>query len=68
MPTSDMAVLNYLDNSQKGSVKDWPLLTTLVEFERPGELGSFINEESLKYLEQHMSKQGYLNGGQMSKT
>ena len=63
-----MASLNHPDNPQNGSVKDWTLLTTLVEFERPGELGSFITEESLEYLEEQMSKQGYLEGSQMGNT
>jgi polyhydroxyalkanoate synthase len=65
---SAMASLNHPDNPQGGAVKDWTLLTTLVEFERPGELGSFINEESLEYLEDQMSKQGYLEGAQMGNT
>ena len=65
---SAMASLNHPDNPQNGSVKDWTLLTTLVEFERPGELGSFITEESLEYLEEQMSKQGYLEGSQMGNT
>ena len=63
-----MASINHPDNPQGGTVKDWTLLTTLVEFERPGELGSFINEESLEYLEDQMSKQGYLEGAQMGNT
>ena len=50
------------------SVKDWSLLVTLVDFERPGELGSFINEDSMKYLEEQMSEQGYLDGSQMGNT
>ncbi|MEE3123716.1 MAG: alpha/beta hydrolase, partial [SAR324 cluster bacterium] len=65
---SAMASLNHPDNPHNGSVKDWTLLTTLVEFERPGELGSFITEESLEYLEEQMSKQGYLEGSQMGNT
>ena len=66
--TSAMASLNHPENPHNGSVKDWTLLTTLVEFERPGELGSFITEESLEYLEEQMSKQGYLEGSQMGNT
>ena len=65
---SAMASLNHPDNPQNGNVKDWTLLTTLVEFERPGELGSFITEESLEYLEEQMSKQGSLEGPQMGNT
>ena len=65
---SAMAWLNHPDNSKGMTVKDWTLLVTLVDFERPGELGSFINEDSMKYLEEEMSKQGYLDGSQMGNT
>ena len=63
-----MAWLNHPDNSKGMTVKDWTLLVTLVDFERPGELGSFINEDSLQHLEEEMSKQGYLDGSQMGNT
>ena len=42
--------------------------TTLTDFEEPGELGVFIDEEQLSALEQTMSKKGYLEGSEMATT
>ncbi|MCH2285588.1 MAG: hypothetical protein MK434_11050 [SAR324 cluster bacterium] len=63
-----MAWLNHPENRKVDTVRDWTLLVALVDFERPGELGSFISEESLKYLEEQMSQQGYMDGSQMGNT
>ena len=65
---SAMAWLNHPENRKVDTVWDWTLLVALVDFERPGELGSFISEESLKYLEEQMSQQGYMDGSQMGNT
>jgi len=65
---SAMAWLNHPENRKVDTVRDWTLLVALVDFERPGELGSFISEESLKYLEEQMSQQGYMDGSQMGNT
>ena len=65
---SAMAWLNHPENGKGENVQDWTLLVTLVDFERPGELGSFISEESLKHLEEQMSQQGYLDGNEMGNT
>ncbi|MEX2453827.1 MAG: class I poly(R)-hydroxyalkanoic acid synthase [Rhodospirillaceae bacterium] len=42
--------------------------TTMVDFEEPGELGVFIDEEQIASLEEHMSEQGYLEGAHMART
>ncbi|MBV6271882.1 alpha/beta fold hydrolase [Alcaligenaceae bacterium CGII-47] len=42
------------------------LLASLVDFADPGELGLFIDESQLAYLDDAMSAQGYLDGKQMS--
>ena len=44
------------------------MLTSLVDFEHPGDLGVFINEDTLKHLEETMAEQGYLDGKQMGTT
>ena len=43
-------------------------LTTLVDFEEPGELGVFIDEEQLSGLEKKMNEKGYLDGRKMATT
>ena len=65
---STMAWLNHPENRKDDIVRDWTLLVTLVDFERPGELGSIISEDSVKYLEEQMSQQGYMDGIQMGNT
>ncbi len=40
--------------------------TSMVDFEDPGELGVFIDEEQIALMEEHMKKTGYLEGRHMS--
>jgi polyhydroxyalkanoate synthase len=40
--------------------------TTMVDFEEPGELGVFVDEEQLDLLEEHMARKGYLDGTHMA--
>ena len=47
---SAMAWFNHPDNPKANPAEDWTLLTTLVDFEQPGDLGVFINEEALKHF------------------
>jgi polyhydroxyalkanoate synthase len=42
--------------------------TTLVDFEEPGELGVFIDEEQIANLEEKMNERGYLEGAEMART
>ena len=42
--------------------------TTLVDFEEPGELGVFIDEEQIASLEEKMGERGYLEGSEMATT
>ncbi len=65
---STMAWYSSPKNRKANPVEDWTLLTTLVDFEHPGDLGVFINEDSLKDLEKTMAEQGYLDGKQMGTT
>ncbi|HET8701717.1 MAG TPA: class I poly(R)-hydroxyalkanoic acid synthase, partial [Nitrococcus sp.] len=42
--------------------------TSLLDFENPGELEVFIDEDQLKLLEKQMQRRGYLTGAQMART
>ena len=40
--------------------------TTMVDFEEPGELGVFIDEEQLSLVEESMEEKGYFDGAKMA--
>ena len=42
--------------------------TTMVDFEEPGELGVFIDEEQLSLAEESMKEKGYFDGSKMAET
>ncbi|MCF8481447.1 MAG: class I poly(R)-hydroxyalkanoic acid synthase [Rhodospirillum sp.] len=42
--------------------------TTMLDFNDPGELGVFIDDDSLDYLEEQMNRRGYLDGSEMAGT
>lgn len=48
--------------------KSLTLLASALDFTEPGELGLFIDESQLAFLDGVMFKQGYLDGKQMSNT
>jgi len=64
--TLTAATLAYLAAARDNRVKSATFLTAMVDFSEPGELGVFIDEEQLARLEEHMEKQGYLDGQYMS--
>lgn len=47
-------------------VAHWTLLTTLVDFAKPGDIEVFIDEEGLAAIDQIMAKKGYLDGKEMA--
>ncbi len=53
------------DTKTESPVSHWTLLTTLVDFNSPGDIDAFITEDSVQLLEQKMDEQGYLEGGDM---
>jgi polyhydroxyalkanoate synthase len=65
-----LAILQAWLAQQKGTspIAHWTLLTTLVDFSSPGDMDAFITEESIKWLEQRMQEQGYLDGKDMGTT
>jgi len=48
-------------------VAHWTLLTTLVDFSRPGGIEVFLNEETINSLEAMMKQQGFLDGRDMAR-
>jgi polyhydroxyalkanoate synthase len=52
--------------TDKSPVAHWTLLTTLVDFSKPGDIDVFIDEGAICALEQKMAKTGYLDGSDMA--
>ncbi len=44
----------------------WTLFTTLTDFAKPGDIEIFIDEDTIRALEQSMAKTGYLDGSDMA--
>lgn len=66
--TMTAAALAYMADKGDDRVASATFFTTLVDFEEPGELGVFIDEEQLASLEEKMSERGYLEGAEMAQT
>ncbi len=47
-------------------VSSWTLLTTLVDFQSPGDIEVFIDEGGVRWLCDMMQKRGYLDGREMA--
>ncbi|MFC5499415.1 PHA/PHB synthase family protein [Caenimonas terrae] len=55
-----------LRRSGDSSLKSVTLLAAETDFEQPGELGLFIDESQISFLEDLMAEHGYLDGRQMA--
>jgi polyhydroxyalkanoate synthase len=62
------ATLAYMAARQDRRVKAATFLASLTDFEEPGELGVFIDEEQLAAMEENMARRGYLEGREMANT
>jgi len=62
------ATLAYMAAKQDKRVKSATFFTTLTDFEQPGDLGVFIDEEQLASMDQIMAEKGYLDGREMTTT
>jgi polyhydroxyalkanoate synthase len=49
-------------------VSSWTLLTTLIDFDSPGDIDAFITDDGIRYIEERMAANGYLDGGEMGGT
>ena len=56
--------------AEKGDdrVASTTFFTTMIDFDEPGELGVFIDEEQIASLEEQMAEKGYLEGEHMAST
>jgi polyhydroxyalkanoate synthase len=61
-----MAWANRRFEREEVPVADWTLLTTLVDFRKPGDIEVFIDEASIRYIITNMSRRGYLDGKEMA--
>jgi polyhydroxyalkanoate synthase len=60
------ATLTYVIARGDGRIKSITFFTSMVDFEDPGELDVFIDDQQLEALEERMSRDGYLDGSEMS--
>ena len=60
--------LAYLAAKRERRIAAASFFTALTDFENPGELGVFIDEEQLAAMDQMMAKRGYLDGREMATT
>ncbi|XZG69928.1 PHA/PHB synthase family protein [Chitinibacteraceae bacterium HSL-7] len=59
--------LAWLSAAGRGSrVNSATLLTTLTDFNEPGDIGVFLDEEGLSFVEATMARKGYLDGKEMA--
>ncbi len=59
---------SYLATCGDERIASCTFLATMLDFERPGELEVFIDEEELTALERRMRSRGYLDGAEMATT
>ena len=51
---------------RRPAIESATFFTTMVDFEEPGELGVFIDEEQLSLVEESMREKGYFDGARMA--
>lgn len=60
--------LAYLNTKKDTRIKSATFLASMIDFSEPGELGIFLDDESITALEKRMEKRGYLEGHEMATT
>jgi polyhydroxyalkanoate synthase len=66
--TLSAATLAWMAAKGDRRVRSVTFFTTLIDFSEPGELGVFVDEESVSRLEKKMHERGYLEGAEMATT
>jgi polyhydroxyalkanoate synthase len=64
--TAWMAWANVRYPAKEVPVATITLLTTLVDYHKPGDIEVFLDESSIKWLEKSMVEKGYLDGKEMA--
>ncbi len=62
------ASLAYLAAKGDDRIKTGTFFTTMLDFSEPGELGVFIDEATISYLEGKMAERGFLDAAEMATT
>ena len=60
------ATLAWLKTKGREAVESATFFTTMVDFEEPGELGVFIDDEQISLMEEAMEEKGYFDGSSMA--
>ncbi|HEX4985780.1 MAG TPA: class I poly(R)-hydroxyalkanoic acid synthase [Burkholderiales bacterium] len=66
--TLTAATLAWMAARGDHRVRSVTFFTTLIDFSEPGELGVFVDEETVGNLEKKMQERGYLEGAEMAAT
>ena len=66
--TITAAALAHMAQEGDRRITSATFLTTLVDFEKPGDLGVFIDDKQIAGLEKKMTERGYLEGSEMATT
>ncbi|WP_416897177.1 MAG: PHA/PHB synthase family protein [Minwuia sp.] len=62
------ATLAYLATIGDDRIKATTFFTAQVDFSEPGDLGVFIDDETISHIENMMEERGYLDGSEMAST
>ena len=60
------STLAYMAKKGDDRIKSATFFTTLIDFEKSGELSVFVDDKQIESLENRMSKEGYLDGRDMA--
>jgi len=62
------ATMAWLAAQKQDRISSATFFVTMIDFEKPGELEVFIDEQQVSALEKKMQKRGYLEGSEMATT
>ena len=62
------ATLACMRKNGDDRIKAATFFTSMIDFEEPGELGVFIDDDQLAFIDEKMKERGYLDGSEMATT